>query len=467
MPARPETIVAEQFDVIIVGAGVVGCAIARELSRSELSICVLEQSSDVGNATSKANTAILHTGFDCVPGSLESTLVSRGYERLLAYSEHCGIAVEKTGAILVAWDEDQRAELPALQEKAIANGYHHTRILESSEIYEREPHLGPGVLGGLEVPDESIIDPWSPIVAFATQAKHAGVTFVFNSSVVSVTTQDGRHLVTTSQGKYSSTWLINAAGLFSDSINDYCGHDEFTITPRRGELIVFDKLARSLLSSIILPVPTATTKGVLVSPTAFGNVLLGPTADDIEDKNATATTHDGITRLIEAGRRIMPELIDEEVTATYAGLRAASQHRDYQIHLHADQRYICVGGIRSTGLTASMAIGDHVATLLEEAGVTLSANPRFREDLTMPPLGESQCRPYQDPSKIAADPAYGQVLCHCEHVSAGEIRDAARAVMPATTQEGLRRRTRAMNGRCQGFYCSAQVLECFEVSSDE
>jgi glycerol-3-phosphate dehydrogenase len=452
---------AECVDVIIIGAGVVGCAIARELSRCDISVTVLERSDDVGNATSKANTAILHTGFDCEPGSLESRLVSSGYRRLLAFAESSGIAVEKTGAILVAWSEDQLAQLPKLRAKAEANGYDKVRIISASEITALEPHLGDGVLGGLAVPDEFIIDPWSPVIAFATQAQRGGVAFVFNAEVTAASRSDGIHLLETSQGSFRSTWVINAAGLYSDVINGFCGHDEFTITPRRGELIVFDKLARSLVSSIILPVPTQTTKGVLVAPTVYGNVLLGPTADDVEDKQATATTEDGFTRLLEAGQRIMPELIDEEITASYAGLRAASQHRDYQIHLHADEHYVCVGGIRSTGLTASMAIGDYIAELLEDHGLA----PRAEEPptITMPPLGETQVRPFSDSARIKRDPLFGEILCHCEYVTAGEIRDAATGPLGAKTVEGLRRRTRAMNGRCQGFYCSAEIMNRFDA----
>lgn len=453
---------ASQADVIVIGAGVVGCAVARELCRYGLKVTVLERSGDVGTATSKANTAILHTGFDCVPGSLESQLVAEGYHRLLAFAQESGISVERTGAILVAWDEDQLAELPKLHEKAQANGYLHTSIVSAEAVRQREPHLGEGVLGGLDVPDESIIDPWSPVVAFATQALLGGATFVFHASVSQIERHDNHHVVTSSQGRFYAPLLINTAGLNSDVINTACGHDEFTITPRRGELIVFDKFARNLVTSIILPVPTAKTKGVLVSPTVFGNVLLGPTADDIDDKTATQTTRDGIERLLAAGNRIMPELLNEEVTATYAGLRAASEHRDYQIHLHPESGYVCVGGIRSTGLSASLAIAAYVADLLAEHGTLDPASVREYPAIEMPPLGETQLRPYQDATRIAEDPAYGHVLCHCELVSAGELRDAVLAPLGARDAEGLRRRTRAMNGRCQGFYCSSEIMNRLE-----
>jgi len=230
------------------------------------------------------------------------------------------------------------------------------------------------------------------------------------------------------------------------------------IRPRRGELIVFDKLARPLLGSIVLPVPTAQTKGVLVAPTVYGNVLLGPTAEDIDDPSDTATTAAGLASLLAAGRVIMPELLDEQITATYAGVRAATEHRDYQIRVDSGRRYACVAGIRSTGLSASLGIAEYVVGQLEAAGLPLrerggtpAGPPR------MPYIGQAGLRPYQDADRIAADPEYGRIVCHCERVTRGEIRDALASTVPPADIDGLRRRTRVLNGRCQGFYCAAAV----------
>lgn len=239
------------------------------------------------------------------------------------------------------------------------------------------------------------------------------------------------------------------------------GHDVFTVTPRRGQLIVFDKLARDLVRHILLPVPTAAGKGVLVAPTVFGNVLLGPTAEELDDRSATESTQEGIDLLREKGRRILPRLLDEEVTAVYAGLRAATGQEDYRIQEYPGLRYIVVGGIRSTGLTASMAIADHVTALLAGTGLDpgLPAEP---EPLTMPGLGEAGQRPYLSAELIARDPAYGTVVCHCERVTAGEIRDALASTLPPRSVAGLARRTRAGNGRCQGFHCGAGLRTLIE-----
>jgi glycerol-3-phosphate dehydrogenase len=449
---------AHAADVLIIGAGVVGTAIARTLARYDLDCIVADAGNDVGTGTTKANTAILHTGFDAVPGSLESALVRRGAELLRGYAEQAGIPMERTGALLVAWSADQHAELAGIEEKARRNGYLATRYVPAAELYAREPHLGPGALGALEIPDESIICPWTTPLAYATEAMQAGVRLRLRTRVLAVTAAGDWHEVRTDSGTLRCRWLVNAAGLESDRIDAMLGGSGFTIQPRRGELIVFDKLARPLVGAILLPVPTPQSKGVLVAPTVYGNVLLGPTAEDVPDRGDTATTEAGLSSLLAAGRKIMPDLVREEVTASYAGLRAATEHRDYQIRVDADMRYACVGGIRSTGLTASLGIAEYVVEHLADAGLAL----RERDGgppapPVMPYIGQAGQRPYQDGARIAADPSYGDIVCHCERVTRGEISDALASALPPADLDGLRRRTRATNGRCQGFFCAARV----------
>ncbi|THA64637.1 FAD/NAD(P)-binding oxidoreductase [Streptomyces sp. A0642] len=444
------------YDVTVIGAGVVGTAIARELARYPLHTALVEASDDIGNGTSKANTAILHTGFDAVPGSLEARLVREGQRKLSAYAAETGIPVERVGALLVAWDTEQLGALPGLLAKAEANGYHAARILDADEVAEREPLLGPGALGALDVPGESVICPWTTPLAFATQAVRGGVHLHLDCPVRDIRPGAAVHTLATGRGPLRTRFLVNAAGLYADEIDRLLGHDVFTVTPRRGQLIVFDKLARDLVRHILLPVPTAAGKGVLIAPTVFGNVLLGPTAEELDDKTATGSTREGLDLLREKGRRILPRLLDEEVTAVYAGLRAATGQEDYRIQEYPDRRYVAVGGIRSTGLTASMAIADHVIALLARTGLD-PGDPTGLEPLTMPGLGEAGRRPCLDAELIARDPAYGTVVCHCERVTAGEIRDALASTLPPRTVAGLARRTRAGNGRCQGFHCGAAL----------
>ena len=418
-------------------------------------------------AASKANTAILHTGFDAKPGTLESTMVSRGYELLSDYAAHTGIPVEHTGAILVAWDDEQLDALPGLKEKAEANGYHRCEIVDSAAVYAAVPDLGPGALGGLTVPDESIICTWTVNLALATDAVNRGTTLLTDHRVERVET--GAELTTlhTSAGTVRTRWVVNAAGLGADVIDNLFGFSRFTVTPRRGELIVYDKLARPLVDKIVLPVPTSRGKGVLVSPTIYGNVMLGPTSEDLTDRSATGTSESGFEFLLEKGRALMPRLLAEEVTATYAGLRAAIDHGDYLIEADPAQHYLLVGGIRSTGLTAGMAIAEYARAQLVSAGLDLTPAADLPDPPQMPNLGEAFPRPYQQAEKIAADPAYGRIVCFCERVTEGELRDACHSVIPPAALEGLRRRTRVMNGRCQAFFCGAEVQSVFERESQE
>ncbi|GAB3059250.1 NAD(P)/FAD-dependent oxidoreductase [Intrasporangium mesophilum] len=454
---------APDYDVAVIGAGIVGAAIARELAGYQLDVALLEARDDIGEGTSKANTAILHTGFDAKPGTLESRLVARGYELLSRYADTTGIPIERTGALLVAWDSEQLAALPGLQEKARQNGYDKCEIVGADHVYAEVPALGQGALGGLSVPDESIICTWTTNLALATEAAMRGVSIHLNRAVTGVSREGEFTALHTDHGGIRARWVVNAAGLGSDHIDRHFGYERYTVTPRRGELFVFDKLARPLAPKIVLPVPTSRGKGVLVSPTIYGNVMLGPTSEDLEDRRATGTSEEGFAFLTAKGEQIMPALMTEEVTATYAGLRAASNHPDYLIDLDQDQAYVLVGGIRSTGLTSGMAIAEYVLGLLRAGGLTFEPREQLPDPPKMPNLGESFVRPYQDAALVSTDPAYGTVVCFCERVTEGEIRDACASVVPPHSLEGLRRRTRVLNGRCQGFFCGARVAELAET----
>ncbi|HUE99386.1 MAG TPA: FAD-dependent oxidoreductase [Anaerolineales bacterium] len=445
------------YDVAIIGAGAVGSAIARQLSRYELKIVLLESNPDVGMGTSKASTAIWHTGYDATPGSLESALLKCSYPLLEEFMVEVGSPFERIGGLLIAWTQEQFETLPYLLTKAHQNGDTDVYLISKEEVYQREPHLGEGALGGMFVPGEGILCTFTIPLACATQAVVNGVVLKLNFAVRSIKKEDGISVISNGSEQIQAEWVINAAGLYSDVINNHFGYKNFSVTPRRGELIVYDKLARPLVNHVLLPVPTAITKGVLISPTVYGNVLLGPTAEDLTDKTATNTSTNGLQSLLEKGERILPDLLKEEATATYAGLRAATEHSDYQIALHTDQQYICVGGIRSTGISGCLGIAEYVADLLKEGGVALKPKTEFKT-IRMPNIGEAFLRPYQNAELIEKNSDYGQIVCHCERVTVGELHDAIRSDIPATTLDGMRRRTRAMQGRCQGFNCQAALV---------
>jgi glycerol-3-phosphate dehydrogenase len=453
------------FDVAVVGAGAVGCAVARELTRRGTRCALLEAGPDVGAGTSKANTAILHTGFDAKPGTAESRLVARGYRLLSEYAAHVGIPTAKVGALMVAWTPEQRDALPDVRAAADENGYEETRAVELEELYAREPNLGPGAQAAIEIPGEGIVCPFTTTLAYAIEALEGGCELVLNAAVARVRPTGGGHQLETARGPVRAEYLVNAAGLRSDEIDAMLGHSDFTVTPRRGELIVFDKLARGLVNHVLLPVPAEKTKGVLVSPTVYGNILLGPTADDIDDKTDRSTTAAGLASLMSAGERIIPRLVRHEVTATYVGLRAATEHRDYQLRADPERRYVCAGGIRSTGISGSLAIAEWVRDALADAGLQLSA-PNGEGELRMPNIGEFGSRPYQDAELIGRDPDHGRIICFCERVTRGEIDDALGSPIPPVDPDGLRRRTRALMGRCQGFFCGAEVLAAIEGAAD-
>jgi L-2-hydroxyglutarate oxidase LhgO len=455
------------FDIAIIGAGAVGAAIARELSRYDLKVTLLEANSDVGMGTSKAGTAIWHTGFDAKPGSLEAILMRRSYPLMEAFMQEVGSPFERSGGLLIAWTQEQLDTLPILLEKAQTNGVGDVHLVSAEDVYQREPHLGQGALGGMFVPGEGILCTFTIPLACATQAVVNGVTLKVNFRVEKIEQstdaekQAKCYAISSKDETIYARWVVNAAGLYSDEINNFFGYENFKVTPRRGELIVYDKLARALVSHVLLPVPTATTKGVLISPTVYGNVLLGPTAEDLPDKTATNTSASGLRSLLEKGKKILPRLLEEEVTATYAGLRAATEHSDYQIALHTDRQYICVGGIRSTGISASLGIAEYIADLLKEAGMELRRKPEFKP-VRMPNIGEAFPRPYQSAERIEGNPDYGRIVCHCERVTLGELNDALCSEIPATSIDALRRRTRAMQGRCQGFNCQATLISTLE-----
>ena len=435
-------------DVAVIGAGVVGTAVARELARRGCSVNIIEAKSDVGAGISKANTAILHTGFDATPGSIESRLVRRGHDLLADYAMRCGIAVERTNALMVAWNVEQLAQLDVVAEKSIANGHLEIERIDEREVARMEPHLSASACGGLVIKGEFIIDPWSVPIAFARDALSYGAEFTNQANVIDIEIGDEVTTVHTSIGEVSSRFVVNAAGLNGGLIDEMFTGKRFTITPRRGELIVFDKFARNLVSHIILPVPQKHTKGMLVTPTVFGNLMVGPTADDIDDPTATGSTRDGIARVLAAAYRLVPTLRNEEITAVYSGLRAATEDSDYRLFTDPALRYICLGGIRSTGLSASMALAEEACARLIECGLSVGESPENSIGVRMPPLGERQRRPANDGEAC---------VCFCERVTAIEVIDACKSPIGAMNLDGLRRRTRAVNGKCQGFYCLADV----------
>src|SRR5262245_27597802 len=439
------------FDVAIIGAGVVGCAIFRRLCLGGVRTALLERGADILSGASKGNSAMLHTGYDGMADSLELACVRAGYVEYMQIHRDLNLPLLETGGLLVAWSEVEAARLPAILTDAKRNGLADVHAIDRAELRRREPRLGPDALAAVVIPGEHIIDPWSPSLAYVLQGIAHGGEVRRRCAVTGGDRRATGWRLATSTGPIEAAVVINAAGNYGDLVEAIARPSPFRIRPRKGQFVVFDKPGARLIRSSILPVPTERTKGVMVCRTAFGNVIVGPTAEDQDDRADTSVDGVQLAALIDKGRRILPALTGETVTATYAGLRPATEFKDYQVEALPDRHWITVGGIRSTGLTGALGIAQHVAGLYTQHFGRLATNqpPIWTP---VPNLAEHVERPYQ---RLG----YGEIVCHCELVTRGEIEAALAGPLPAGDLGGLKRRTRCMMGRCQGFYCSARVAE--------
>ena len=440
------------FDVAVIGAGIVGCALARAFTLAGARVVLLEKAADVLDGASKGNSAILHTGFDAPEGSVELACVREGNALYHDIRGRLGLPLLRAGAMVLAWNEAQVANLPALMDQALTNGVTDIEPLTAAQARALEPALSPAVCGGFRVPGEHLIDPWSAAHGYLAQALANGAVLMRQSEVLAARRSgDTWHLATTS-GEVSASLVINAAGLWGDEVDRrVTGESWFTIKPRKGQFVVYDKSAAALAGHILLPVPTTITKGVVVCRTAFGNLLVGPTAEEQDDRDHAAVDRPTLQALMRRGVEILPALAGHEVTAVYAGLRPGTEEKDYRIRTDLAPGYICVGGIRSTGLSAALGIAAHVLRL-SGLGAAPLADPVWP---VMPNISVDGPRDWQSPG-------HGGVVCHCELVTRREIEAALTGPLAAGSLAGLKRRTRVTMGRCQGFYCSAGLAQITE-----
>ncbi|AJD59096.1 NAD(P)/FAD-dependent oxidoreductase [Pseudomonas aeruginosa] len=439
------------FDVAVIGAGVVGCAMARRFALEGARVVLLEKSTDILSGASKGNSAILHTGFDAPPGSIELACMQEGYREYRDIHARLNLPLLETGALVAAWSDEDLARLPAIVEQAHGNGVDDVRQVGRDEVLALEPQLAGNVLGAVRVPGEHLVDPWSAPLAYLQQALAHGAEACFDVEVLDGAFDGGEWVLHTRRGDLRARQVINCAGLFGDQLEQrLLGAASFAIHPRKGQFVVFDKAAAALLRHILLPVPNERTKGVVFTRTVFGNLLAGPTAEEQDDREQARVDSDTLQRLIDAAVERIPGLRGMPVTATYAGLRPASEKKEYRIRRVDGRNWISVGGIRSTGLTAALGIARHVYRLYQ--------GERFHEAVReplwpqVPNLAEHLPRDWQRPG-------YDEIVCHCEMVTRREILAALEGPLPAGDFGGLKRRTRACMGRCQGFYCNARVAE--------
>jgi glycerol-3-phosphate dehydrogenase len=450
-----------RYDIIIIGAGLVGCAMARKFTLEGAHVLVVEKAADIIDGASKGNSAILHTGFDAPPDSIEQACVSQSYQEFIQIRKKLKLPLLKTGALVLAWTDDEVDQLDSILEKAHQNGVDDAKTLGAKVILKKEPQLSNQLKAGIHVPREHVIDPWTTPFVYMLQAIENGANLKRNCEVLSGEFDREWWQLETSQGVVQGRTVINCAGLYGDLLDQrLMGASTFHIRPRKGQFLVYDTSAYRLLNSIILPVPNEITKGVVLCRTAFGKVIVGPTAEEQESRDDASVETGKLESLREKGESIIPALKFEPINATYAGIRPATEFKDYCIKHYADKNYISVGGIRSTGLSAALGIAKRVYADYTASG--FDHTPANR--ITWPTVGqiaETETRDWQMQGNEG-------IVCHCERVTRREIKAALTGKMPAASLDGLKRRTRVTMGRCQGFYCSAQLSAmtegCFNQS---
>ncbi|MFH1743427.1 MAG: NAD(P)/FAD-dependent oxidoreductase [bacterium] len=448
------------YDVVIIGAGVVGCALAFRLSQFQLRILLIDKNYDVGEGTSKGNSAILHTGFDASPGTLESQLVTQASREWPGWVEKLKIPFEQTGAVLIAIDDEQQRSLRDIHKKSLANGVDDVEELSASEVRTLEPNATKEVRGGLLVPRESIADPFTTSVAFAEVALTNGVDILLGVSITGVEDTAGplKKLVTQNGDRISTRFLINAAGLGGRALTDCYGGTPFDINPRRGQFLIFDPYCRNMVERIFLPVPTPQTKGVLVIPTIFGNLLAGPTAEDLplDSQEATSTTLDGLQAVLSGASRLFPGIAGQPAIGAYSGARCNCAQGSYQIRYNdGGNGIVTVAGIRSTGFSASLALADYLIDgLNSRCGLALE-----RDTLAIDERAENCWPGWWRQSSGLNRPNDRRMVCYCQEVTCGDIVDTLNSPLRPHTLDAIKRRTRAQMGRCQGFHCQIRLAE--------
>lgn len=468
------------YDVVIIGAGVSGCAIARELSRLELRIVVLEKALDVCEGTSKANSGIVHAGYDAVPGTLKAKLNVAGSRKMEALSKELDFSYRRNGSIVLCFDEKEQHRLSELKERGEANGVEGLRILDRQELTELEPNVGDEAVAALYAPTGGIVCPFGLTIALAENAADNGVEFQFDREVKSIERKEEGYLVTAGENAYETRVVINAAGVYADRIHNLVSKAYMEITPRKGEYMLYDKKTGNMVNATLFQLPTALGKGILVTPTVHGNLLTGPTAQDIQDREGTDTSREGLSQVSEKAALSVKQIPARDVITSFSGLRAhitawtpaeggrEDAGEDFVIGEAADAPgFIDVAGMESPGLSCAPATGEYVAELVRKL-----LNPEEKKNFISTRKGIPNMALASDEERhrlISENPAYGNVICRCEMVTEGEILDAIHRTPGAVTVDGIKRRTRAGMGRCQSGFCNPRVVEILarELQKDE
>lgn len=446
----------KKYDIAIIGAGVSGTAIARELSRYQTKICVLEREEDVCCGTSKANSAIIHAGYDAEPGSLKAKLNLRGNQMMDQLAKDLDFPFRRNGSLVLCLDEKDLPNLQKLYERGITNGVKGLQILNKEEVRAMETNISDQVIVALYAPTGGIVCPFHMTIAFAENACANGTNFHFNTEVKNITRRQNIWEIETTKGIFEAGCIINATGVYADKFHNMVSEKKIHITPRKGEYCLLDRTAGTHVGHTVFTLPGKLGKGVLVTPTVHGNLLIGPTAADIEDKEGVNTTREGLDEVLQKSAASVKNIPARQVITSFAGLRAHEDGDDFIIG-ETEKDFIDCAGIESPGLSSAPAIGEMVAELLKE-----KYNLKEKEDFISTRKGitdSSKLFLEERNALIHREPAYGNIICCCEMVTEGEIIDAIRRPLGAKSLDGVKRRTRAGMGRCQSGFCSPRVME--------
>lgn len=446
------------YDVIIIGGGVSGAASARELSRYKVNACVIEKEDDVCCGTSKANSAIVHAGYDAATGSLMAKLNVRGNEMMEALSKELDFPFKRNGSFVICRAEEDMPNLQALYDRGVANGVKDLKILSKEEVLKLEPNITDEVVAALYAPTAGIVCPFNMNIALAENANVNGVEFKFNTEVQDIKKIGDHFEIHTNQGVFETKYVVNAAGVYADKLHNMVSEKKIHITARRGDYCLLDKTAGSHVSKTIFALPGKFGKGILVAPTVHGNLLLGPTAMDIEDKEGTNTTALGLDEVISKAGQNVKDIPLRQVITSFAGLRAHEDNHEFIIGEVEDCKgFIDCVGIESPGLTSAPAIGEMVANILKDL-MGLEEKEDFiatRKGV----LNPEELSKEERVQLIKDNPAYGNIICRCEMITEGEIIDAIKRPLGAKSLDAVKRRTRAGMGRCQAGFCSPRTME--------
>jgi glycerol-3-phosphate dehydrogenase len=445
-------------DVLIIGAGITGVSIARELSRYDLKVCVLEKEIDIAMGTTKANSAIVHAGFDAKPGTLKAKLNALGNSMFDQLSKDLDFHYRQNGSLVLCFDENDLDHLNQLLQQGEQNGVQGLMILDKAALLEMEPNLSDGAVAALYAPTGGIVCPYEMAFGMAENAYSNGVEFYFENKVLDIKKSNAGFTIKTNKGTYESKLVINAAGVHSDEMNNLVSDSKLSIIPRRGEYCVFDKEVGSYVDKTIFQLPTKLGKGVLVTPTVDGNLLVGPNAVDINDKDDLTTTQSGLDDILRRASLSIKKMPSHAIIASFTGLRARTEADDFIIGEVSDAKgFINAAGIESPGLTCSPVIGIMVKDMVVDM-----LKPQEKECFNPIRKGISRFTELNDEDRqnlIEANPAYGNVICRCETITEGEILSAIHRPLGAKTIDGIKRRTRAGSGRCQAGFCMTRVLD--------